>query len=48
MCIKGIETVTLKLRQAKSEFYYDKFNDIKDNARKTWQCINTLLGKKQK
>ena len=37
--------VTLKLRQAKSEFYYDKFNDIKDNARKTWQCINTLLGK---
>ena len=37
--------VTLKIRQAKSKFYYDKFNNIKNNAKKTWQCINRLLGK---
>ena len=39
--------VTNKLRHAKSEYFYDKFNSVKNNARKTWEYINSLLGKKK-
>ena len=40
--------VTAKLRHAKREFYYNKFNDVKNNSKCTWNLINMLLKKNDK
>ena len=31
----------------KTEYYQSKFHQYKSNIKKTWQCINYLLGKSQ-
>ena len=40
--------VTIKLRQAKSEYYQIKFNGVKNNIKATWRLINQILRKNGK
>ena len=39
--------VTLKLRRAKIDYYFNKFDSIRDNSKDTWKLINTILGRKK-
>ena len=39
--------VTLKLRQAKKQYFNIKFDKVKDNIKSTWKVINNLLNKKR-
>lgn len=39
--------VTSKLRRAKKDYYFNKFDSIRDNSKDTWKLINTILGKKK-
>ena len=38
--------VTKKIRIAKQKYYDKLFDDIKDNIKKTWQTINSILSRK--
>ena len=37
--------VTIKLRQAKRNYFNGKFDAVKDNIKSTWKLINNLLNK---
>ena len=39
--------VTSSLRRAKKEYYFQKFDSIKQNSKLTWKLINDVLGKQK-
>ena len=39
--------VNTMLRRSKRKYYYDKFESVKNNLKKTWSIINDILGKKE-
>ena len=41
-------TVKRKIESSKKDYYCKLFNQNKRNAKKTWNCINTILNKTQK
>ena len=36
------------IRKSKKEYYYKKFESVKDNLQKTWKTINNIIGRKKK
>lgn len=39
--------VTTRLRRAKRDYYFKKFDSVKNNSKKTWTLINEILGKQK-